>query len=59
MASDDWESSRILYDKPRVVLSTISAYVSPLDDVDQEIAGKPFRTAMSSNEDGGVEDDSH
>lgn len=30
-----------------------------LDGTDQEIAGKPFRTAMSSNEDGGVEDDSH
>jgi hypothetical protein len=30
-----------------------------LDDTDQEIAGKPFSAAMSSNEYGGVEDDSH
>jgi hypothetical protein len=30
-----------------------------LDGADQEIAGKPFGTAMSSNEDGGIEDDSH
>jgi len=30
-----------------------------LDDTEQEIAGKTFRTAMSPDEDRGVEDDSH
>ena len=30
-----------------------------LDNTDQKIAGKPFSTAVSSNEDRGVEDDSH
>ena len=30
-----------------------------LDGADQEIAGKPFGTVMCSNEDCGVEDDSH
>jgi len=30
-----------------------------IDDSDKEIAGKPFGAAMSSNQDGGVPDDSH
>jgi hypothetical protein len=30
-----------------------------LDEKEQEIAGKPFRTAMSPDEDRVVEDDSH